>query len=117
MWLQALRSAQQLDADELPATSPTQEGPPPPNRWADREPAAAARLTAARAALTEIAEENSLPSENLLLPDLVRRVCWSPPDALDVDSVQAVLRDKGAREWQIALTASALTTALRTQAE
>ena len=117
LWMQALRGAQRLDADELPATSPNQEGPPPPNRWADREPAAAARLTAARAALTEIAEENSLPSENLLLPDLVRRICWSPPDALEVDSVQAVLRDRGAREWQIALTASALTTALRTRAE
>ena len=120
LWLQALRSARRLDADELPGTSPAQEGPPPPNRWADREPAAAARLTAARAALTEIAEEHSVPAENLLLPDLLRRICWSPPEApeaLDLASVEAALRGKGAREWQIAMTASALTTALRTQAE
>ncbi|SFS66943.1 HRDC domain-containing protein [Saccharopolyspora flava] len=112
MWLQALRSARRLGNDELPAASTPNDGPPPTNRWADRDPAAAARLTAARAALNAIAEEHSLPVENLLLPDLVRRTCWTPPEDLSVESVTELLRDKGAREWQIALTAEALAEAL-----
>jgi ribonuclease D len=116
MWLRALRAARSLPADELPAPSPPHDGPPPANRWADRDPTAAARLSAARTALTEIAEAHRLPAENLLLPDLVRRLCWSPPVDLAVDSLAQHLRDKGAREWQISLTASALSAALHVDA-
>ncbi|MFD0919854.1 ribonuclease D [Saccharopolyspora rosea] len=114
-WLQALRAARRLPADELPAPASANDGPPPTNRWADRDPDAAARLSAARTALSEIAERNTLPTENLLLPDLVRRTCWSPPENRDVESVAALLRAKGAREWQISLTADALSRALRTE--
>ncbi|MFC7344285.1 HRDC domain-containing protein [Saccharopolyspora griseoalba] len=117
MWLQALRSARRLDNAELPASSQPNDGPPPTNRWADREPAAAARLQAARAALSAIAEENGLPQENLLLPDLVRRTCWSPPEDRSVEGVAELLRAKGAREWQIGLTAPALSEALHATPE
>lgn len=113
VWLRALETARKLPKQELPDPSPPNEGPPPPNRWADRDPAAAARLSAARTALTEIAETYSLPLENLLLPDLVRRVCWQPPDSTDADTVAQALRERGAREWQIALTTEAMSTALR----
>lgn len=115
MWMRALRTAQRLNESDLPTTTPPSDGPPPPNRWTDRDPDAAARLSATRTALTEIAEQQTLPLENLLLPDLVRRICWSPP-AIDAESVMRELRDKGAREWQIALVTEALTTALRTTA-
>ncbi len=54
-------------------------GPPPPRAWADKDPDAAARLSAARAAVTARAEELNLPQENLITPDTVRRVCWEPP--------------------------------------
>ncbi|RRO14803.1 ribonuclease D [Saccharopolyspora rhizosphaerae] len=114
MWLQALRAARRLGNDELPAASTPHDGPPPTNRWADRDPAAAARLSAARAALNQIAEEHSLPVENLLLPDLVRRSCWTPPEDLGVPAVAELLRSKGAREWQIDLTAEAFAKALAT---
>ncbi|GAA2800674.1 ribonuclease D [Saccharopolyspora taberi] len=115
MWLHALRIARKLGADELPVASPPNDGPPPPNRWADRDPAAAARLAAARTALSEISEKHQVPTENLLLPDLVRRTCWTPPEDIGEDSVAALLREKGAREWQIALTAGALSTALHAE--
>ena len=115
-WLQALRAARALADDELPLPAAANDGPPAPNRWADRDPAAAARLSAARAALNEIADKNKLPVENLLLPDLVRRTCWTPPADLSVDSVAQTLRGKGAREWQITLTATALSTALQAEA-
>lgn len=116
MWLRAVQAAGRLPADKLPSPTPLNDGPPPPNRWADRDPNAAARLTAARAALTEIAERHDVPTENLLLPDLVRRVCWLPPEDLGIESVAHTLRDRGAREWQIALTAPALSTALHAEA-
>jgi ribonuclease D len=116
IWLGALRAAAQLPKSELPDPSPPHDGPPPPNRWADRDPAAAARLVAVRAALTAIAEEHRLPTENLLQPDLVRRTCWRPPADLSVSGIEEALRAAGAREWQNALTAAALSEALTTAA-
>jgi ribonuclease D len=112
VWARALRSAAQLPKSELPDPSPPHDGPPPPNRWADRDPAAAARLTAVRAELMTIADAHRLPVENLLQPDLVRRTCWRPPADLSTDTVAGTLRDGGAREWQIALTVEALSQAL-----
>ena len=45
---------------ELPETTggTVPNGPPPAHRWAERDPAAAARLTAARAVVTTLAEDN-----------------------------------------------------------
>jgi ribonuclease D len=112
VWLAALTRARDLTKDRLPESSPAQEGPPAPSRWADREPDAAARLSAAREALAALAKEHGLPVENLLLPDLVRRVCWQPPEHHDLDTVTDTLRTGGAREWQITLAAGAIATAL-----
>jgi ribonuclease D len=115
-WLRHLEAARALPASELPSPSQPTDGPPPVNRWADKDPDAAARLSAARTALTAIAEDRRLPVENLLLPDLVRRTCWRPPAERDEESVAAVLRAGGARPWQIGLTATALSKALQTTA-
>jgi len=112
-WLDALKSAKQLSSDELPDPSPPHTGPPPPGRWGDKDPAAAARLRAGRAALNAIAEKHQLPVENVLPPDAVRRLCWRPPHDPDPASVRTALRSSGAREWQIELTADALSAALR----
>lgn len=112
VWMRALRGAARLTREELPETSPPNDGPPPTNRWADKDPAAAARLSAARAALAAIAEVNRLPVENLMQPDLVRRTCWEPPADLSPDGVAEVLRAAGAREWQIGLTLDALVESL-----
>ena len=87
-------------------------GPPPLNRWPDRDPAAAVRLAAARATLTEIAEYHRLPLQNLLAPDVVRRLCWEPPEPLDAATVERELVAGGARRWQRTLTAHPLATAL-----
>jgi ribonuclease D len=79
-------------------------------RWADREPDAAARLAAARTAIAALGEERSVPVENLLQPDLLRRLCWSPPADGDV---AGALRTGGARPWQIDLLAPLLEPALQ----
>jgi ribonuclease D len=112
VWAGALRKANGLPRHELPDSAPSGDGPPPPNRWAERDPAAAARLTAARAALAKIATDNRLPVENLLLPDLVRRTCWQPPADTRIEAVADTLRAGGAREWQLQLTAAPLSIAL-----
>lgn len=109
-WFVALAQAAGLDGDELPSPAPPQDGPPPVARWADRDPDAAARLTAARAVLAAVGEEFRIPVENLLQPDLLRRLCWSPPTD---DDVGAALAKGGARGWQIALLADRLLPTLR----
>lgn len=110
-WLAALQTAQALPAGELPPVRATADGPPPVNRWQDRDPVAAARLTAVRAALTEVAEHHRLPLQNLLQPDLVRRLCWEPPEPLDAGAVERELTAGGARRWQRDLTVTPITTA------
>jgi ribonuclease D len=100
-----------LPDSALPRPATAGDGPPPPNRWPDRDPVAAGRLARARAALAELADKHHVPVENLLTPDLVRRLAWSPP-APGEDSVASYLRDGGARPWQIALTAGPLSIAL-----
>ena len=105
-----------LPAEELPETSPAGDGPPPVNRWADKDPDAAARLAAARAHLAALAEQWDTPVENLLQPDLVRRLCWTPPEHLDADAVDAVLAAGGARPWQRELAVPGLLEALHAAA-
>jgi ribonuclease D len=114
-WARALQTAAQLPRNELPDPSPQQDGPPPPNRWADKDPAAAARLSAARAALAAQSESLRLPVENMAQPDLIRRICWSPPADLSVDGTAGALRAGGAREWQVGLVAGLLSEALHAQ--
>lgn len=111
-WLEAVEAARNLEDLNLPPQHLPSEGPPPPRVWAERDPAAAARLTAARAAMTRQAEELGLPVENLLSPDSVRRLCWDPPDEVSAEAVIRVLRALGARQWQIDLTSPGLTEAL-----
>ncbi len=113
-WFQALDRGKALPEDDLPPHSRNGDGPPPVNRWADRDPAAAKRLQAARAGLAEVSEKHSVPVENVVSPDLVRRLMWHPPEPRERDVVVEVLRAGGAREWQIGLTADLLTVAATT---
>lgn len=112
VWLEALRAARELPEDQLPAVSAAYDGPPPPRAWAEKDPEAAARLTLARAQLTELAGRLELPAENLLAPDLVRRVLWEPPGDPGVHCVTLALQELGARPWQIELTAALLAEAI-----
>ncbi|MDH2444280.1 HRDC domain-containing protein [Amnibacterium sp. CER49] len=94
-----------LATEDLPAARVPSDTLPPPRAWADRNPEADRRLKAARPAIAELAEHLNLPTENLLTPDVLRRVAWEPPVEVDADAIAEVLRAQGAREWQIALTA------------
>jgi len=113
-WLDALREARELPDRELPAAAARYDGPPPPRAWAEKDPAAAARLSQSRTALIDLAKQLNLPVENLLTPDYVRRLLWQPPEGADQDQavVDQVLRDYGARSWQVGLTSTILATAI-----
>jgi ribonuclease D len=111
-WFSALRRGHAVPEEELPLHSKPGDGPPPANRWADRDPAAHTRLQAARAGLTELSEKHSVPVENILSPDLVRRLMWSPPEPRNPETVASVLRAGGARDWQVELTRDLLTAAV-----
>jgi ribonuclease D len=106
-WLAAVTRARTSDETELPdATSGAiPNGPPPAHRWAERDPAAAERLAAARAVVAAIAETSRLPVENLLSPDALRRLSWDPPQPGDPVTVGEALAEYGARPWQVELTA------------
>ncbi|MEV0526381.1 ribonuclease D [Streptomyces sp. NPDC050439] len=111
-WQAAVDRAKALPDSELPQPGAAVSGPPPPRSWADRDPAAAARLSAARAAVSALAEELNMPQENLITPDTVRRVCWEPPAQVDPETVAEALAAHGARRWQITQVTPALVSAL-----
>lgn len=112
-WFSAVQRARALPPEELPSLrGPRSDGPPPPRAWADRDPAAAARLAAARAVVAGLSERFEVPAEHLLQPDLLRRVCWSPPE--DLRDLPEVLAAGGARPWQVELVGGPLGEALVT---
>jgi ribonuclease D len=111
-WYEAIARAKAIPEDTLPPLHLPAEGPPPARMWGDRDPAAAGRLARSRAALGAAAATLRLPVENLLSPDTVRRLCWSPPKPADGDAVEAFLVEHGARAWQLRITVPLLTEAM-----
>ncbi|HET9517113.1 MAG TPA: HRDC domain-containing protein, partial [Actinoplanes sp.] len=110
-WLDALDEARGLPDDELPVAVVV-DGPPPPHRWAERDPVAAARLARCRLVVTGTAERINMPPENLISPDFIRRLAWAPPAEISATAVTEVLRGFGARAWQVGLIADGITAAL-----
>ena len=111
-WMDALEAARRLPENALPPQHLPAEGPPPQRVWGERDPAAAARLSAARAAMAQLATTLEMPVENLISPDTVRRLCWEPPEPVTPESVELTLTGLGARPWQIGLTSALLTTVI-----
>ncbi len=98
-WLAALQAARE-NPDPVDEGGPP-SGPPPPARWARRRPEAAARLDAARAALAELSRQVTVPTENLISPELVRRLCWDWEAGDDpAAAIDEFLRGGEARAWQ-----------------
>ncbi|HYO40404.1 MAG TPA: ribonuclease D [Nocardioidaceae bacterium] len=115
-WLEALRVARSLPEEDLPPVAGRYDGPPPPRAWADRDPVAAARLVQARTDLKALADEHSVPVENLVTPDFVRRLMWEPPALADAADLRTAVADRlvdlGARPWQVELTRDLLAEAI-----
>ncbi|CAM3767262.1 HRDC domain-containing protein [Nocardioides marinus] len=115
-WVATLREVAELPEEELPTRAPRSDGPPTARAWADRDPVAARRLQHAREAMAALAEEHSMPAEQLLTPDSMRRTLWTPPRTRDPEALAAAvaeqLRGYGARPWQVELTTPLLVAAI-----
>lgn len=107
VWLDALAAAR--ISTESPEIEEPLDGPPPPARWARRKPEAAARLEAVRPALAELSRDVGVPAENLLSPELMRRLCWDWQDVPDpAAAIEAFLTGGNARRWQCDLVVPVL---------
>lgn len=105
-WWDAIQAG--LAATDLPVLRPPGETVPPPRVWSDRNPEADRRLKTARAAVTEVATAVSIPVENVLTPELLRRVAWTPPAQITPESIREALEALGARPWQLDATAQVI---------
>jgi ribonuclease D len=113
-WLAALKAARENPGPEEEAEPPN--GPPAPARWARRRPEAAVRLDAARSALRELSERVGVPAENLVMPELIRRLCWDWEGPTTGDAAAAIdefLAAGQARNWQRELAVAVLAAALQ----
>jgi ribonuclease D len=108
----AVDRVQRLGDRELPTLVAATDGPPHPRAWVHKQPAAAVRLGHCREVIAAVAADQDVPAENLISPDAVRRLAWSPPQPLTVAAVVDQLASSGARPWQIDLVAASLTPAL-----
>jgi ribonuclease D len=109
-WLKAIESALSLSEDDCPPTRTKSEALPPIKMWRDRFPEKFIPLSHARHEMSLKAAELELPVENLLTPELLRQVCWRLPAPEDIPGL---LRELGARPWQIDLATPVLTYALQ----
>jgi ribonuclease D len=90
-----------MTTEDLPTLRVANDTVPPPRAWPDKNPEADRRLKAARLSVQEKSTELNIPVENLLTPELLRRICWTPPQPDDEESIRRTLAEMGARAWQI----------------
>jgi ribonuclease D len=110
-WLDSIQRAMELPIKQLPPMYLAADGPPPPRTWASRDPQASKRWEAVRPVLTDLAEQLELPIENLIPPDPLRRLLWTP-SGTDEASVRTQLSDLGVRAWQVDIVAPPIAASL-----
>jgi ribonuclease D len=87
---------------------PKPSGIPNHRNWPQKFPDAHARLLASKGLMATLSEEQSIPMENILSPDVLRQLCFEPPQPLDSESISLALRSRRVRQWQIELVVSGL---------
>ncbi len=98
LWVGAVYDALALSEDELPATRVRSTTPPPPRTWQEKNPTAFAQLEQVRSGIAALGESLQMPVENLITPETVRRILWTPPK--DQAELQQMLDSYNARIWQ-----------------
>jgi ribonuclease D len=98
-WFDAIQRG--MTTEDLPAVRPPSDTLPPPRVWAEKNPEADGRFKRARADVSAVAEQLTIPLENLLTPEYLRRVSWTPPEDISGETVGEALHALGARSWQI----------------
>lgn len=119
LWFETYIRASNLKESDWPQLRSKSDSLPPVKIWKVKFPLAYARIMHARLRLSEIANENSLPLENLLTPEVARTITFDNAHEREhrystalVAKVETQLRLNGAREWQIEKCADALAQSL-----
>ena len=107
IWLAAISSAVALPESDYPEMRAAGDSMPPTKIWKERFPEKYAPFTHARAAVEARAGELNIPVENLIAPDVIRKLVWKQSTDVAKDAI-----DLGARPWQVAEIAELVTAAL-----
>ena len=107
IWLAAIASAVALPETEYPELRAAGDSMPPTKIWKERFPEKYAPFTHARAAVELRAAELNIPVENLISPEVIRKLVWK----LSTDVAKDAL-ELGARPWQVAEIADLVSAAL-----
>ena len=107
-WISAISDALALAEDQWPQARTDSDSLPPIKIWRERFPDKYAPLTHAKALLLAKADELSIPLENMITPEYIRRICWNSPKG----EVARALATLGARSWQIEIATPILESAL-----
>jgi ribonuclease D len=118
-WLEIYLAASSLKESDWPQLRGKSDSLPPAKIWKVKFPLAHAHLSHAKHNLAAVASELAMPLENLLTPELVRKICFDDGKerVLELNpkliaNTQTQLRLNGAREWQIEKCATILSAAL-----
>ena len=118
-WWKILSGAYEMEPQHWPEMRSKGDGLPPPKIWRDKFPIAYIHYQHARLSLSKISLELKIPLENLLAPDLVRRITFDDgrERIYDDDSERKTLVESqlvlgNARTWQIELALDPLSKAL-----
>ena len=115
-WLSATEAALNTPEDQWPPMKSGADTLPPLKLWRERFAEKYAPLTHARFAVESVAQELSIPAENLISTEIIRRLCWAPPadslQNLNVDAVCEAMLNLGARQWQVEVVAPLVAAAL-----
>ena len=113
LWIAAIETALAIPSEELPPLKVKGDGLPQIKIWRERFPEKYIPLSHARARLAEAAADRELPVENLLTPELMRKICWNyGGGSASVSDIASDLASWGARPWQIEITSPILSACL-----
>jgi len=107
IWLAAIASAVALPESDYPEMRAAGDSMPPTKIWKERFPEKYAPFTHARAAVELRAAKLNIPVENLISPDVIKKLVWK----LSTDVAKDAL-ELGARPWQVAEIAELVSAAL-----
>ena len=107
-WISTISDALALAEDQWPQARTDSDSLPPIKIWRERFPEKYAPLTHAKALLLAKADELSIPLENMITPEYIRRISWNSPKG----EVAHALATLGARSWQIEIAVPILESAL-----
>ncbi|MEY3364230.1 MAG: hypothetical protein RL332_30 [Actinomycetota bacterium] len=115
-WLSATETALNTPEDQWPPMKSGADTLPPLKLWRERFAEKYAPLTHARFAVENVASEFEIPAENLISPEIIRRICWAPPadslQNLNTEAVATAMLGFGARQWQVDVVAPLVAAAL-----